>query len=139
MESVKSVSVFELYMIKPFVIALVSFVVFDFIFLGLLMGSWYKKELGVLGRVVNGEFALNYWAAAVVYLLLALGVAVFVLPAESWQIALGRGALLGLIIYGVYDFTNLAILNKYSLRLLAVDVVWGVCVTAAASVIAKVF
>ena len=36
-----------------------------------------------------------------------------------------QGAVYGLVLYGVYDFTNRAILEKWSLRLALADVAWG--------------
>ena len=33
--------------------------------------------------------------------------------------------ILGLIIYGVFDFTNLAIFENYSLKLGLIDMLWG--------------
>jgi len=36
-----------------------------------------------------------------------------------------EGAFLGGIIYGVYDFTNHAILTNYSMALAVMDMVWG--------------
>ena len=75
------------------------------------------------------------WAPAVlVYLLIAIGVVFFaVAPAESALDAAGRGALLGLVIYGVYDLTNNATLTGYPLSYAVADMVWGtfLCGTAA--------
>ena len=36
-----------------------------------------------------------------------------------------EGAFFGLVTYGVFDFTNHAILNNYSLPLAIMDTVWG--------------
>ena len=55
-----------------------------------------------------------------------------VLPAletRSWLAALGFGALLGLVAYGTYDFTNLSTLRNWPLALSLVDVAWGVALT----------
>ncbi len=37
----------------------------------------------------------------------------------------GSGALFGLVLYGVYDLTNLAVLEKWTLRVTLADIAWG--------------
>jgi hypothetical protein len=37
----------------------------------------------------------------------------------------GRAALLGLFIYSVYDFTNLALIDDYRIDLAIIDSLWG--------------
>ena len=62
------------------------------------------------------------------------GIIVFaVLPAQdasSGLRALGLGALLGLVAYGTYDFTNLSTLRDWPLSLSLIDVAWGCALTA---------
>ena len=41
-------------------------------------------------------------------------------------------ALIGLLVYGTYDLTNMATLRHWSLRLALVDIAWGTLVSAAA-------
>ena len=43
-----------------------------------------------------------------------------------------RAALIGLLVYGTYDLTNMATLRHWSLRLALVDIAWGTLVSAAA-------
>lgn len=40
------------------------------------------------------------------------------------------GSIYGLVVYGVYDLTNLAILANWTLKLTIVDILWGVFVNA---------
>ena len=47
--------------------------------------------------------------------------------------ALGAGALLGLVAYGTYDFTNLSTLKNWPLTLSLIDVCWGVVLTGVAA------
>lgn len=51
------------------------------------------------------------------------------LEARSWFTALGFGALLGLVAYGTYDFTNLSTLRNWPLALSLIDVAWGTVLT----------
>ena len=64
-----------------------------------------------------------------VYVLIPAGLVLFVRPmlgnnASLWQ-ALAWGAAYGLVVYGVYDLTNLAVLEKWSLRMTLADIAWG--------------
>jgi uncharacterized membrane protein len=54
--------------------------------------------------------------------------------ASYWN-AFGWGAIYALIVYGVYDFTNRGILEKWSLRLTVADIMWGVVLCGTVSVI----
>lgn len=79
----------------------------------------------------------NFWIAGVFYLLYVVGIVVFaVLPAQgqgNWLMALGLGALLGLVAYGTYDFTNLSTLRNWPLHLSLIDVAWGTLLTGVAA------
>ena len=70
------------------------------------------------------KFAIQprYWSAAIVYILLALGLYWFILKPNKpvWE-----AFLLGIIIYGVFDFTSHAIFKKYDLSVALMDTVWG--------------
>ena len=60
------------------------------------------------------------------YVLLGLGVAVFVVPrAHSVGNAAALGALFGLVVYGVYDLTNYSTLKDWPAQLTIADIAWG--------------
>lgn len=42
----------------------------------------------------------------------------------------GYGALLGLLAYGTYEFTNKAVIKGWPWQMVAVDTIWGVVLTA---------
>jgi uncharacterized membrane protein len=106
-----------------------AMLVLDSIWLTLAVPRIYKPALG--GLLADKP---NLAVAGVFYLLYVIGVVVFaVLPAvetRSWVQALGMGALLGLVAYGTYDFTNLSTLRHWPLTLSLIDVCWGVLLTA---------
>lgn len=101
----------------------------DLLWLGVLMRGFYRARFGHLmaDSVV--------WPAALAfYLLYGAGIVHFAArraagPGE----AAVQGALLGLLAYGVYDLTNLAVLRGWDPLGAAVDVAWGVALTAAAA------
>jgi uncharacterized membrane protein len=63
-----------------------------------------------------------------VYLLFALSFVVFILPLahNSLYWAALYGAVLGAVIYGVYDFTCLAIFKDFPITMGLVDWIWGI-------------
>lgn len=90
-----------------YVATLLTFLLLDGIWLGLLMAPTYRELLGSL--MLEKPLLLP---AAVFYCLYVIGCVVFVvLPALSWQRAAKLGALLGLVAYGTYDLTNWATLR----------------------------
>jgi uncharacterized membrane protein len=79
----------------------------------------------------------NLVVAAAFYLVYLVGLVVFtVLPAAhsgSWLQAIGLGALLGLVAYGTYDFTNLSTIRNWPAMVSVVDLAWGTTVSAIAA------
>lgn len=119
---------------RQFLIALVSFAVLDYLWLGLLMKDFYRRHLGHLARMSDGAMAPVWPVAALVYPALAAGLTVFVLSrARSPREALLLGAFFGLCTYGVYDLTNHATLRDWPATLTLVDMAWGtvICGTTA--------
>jgi len=114
-------------MVKKFIIASVIYLVLDGIWLGLIAKSFYFKSLGPIARRVGDSLKPDVLASVLAYIVLVLGVLIFVLPKTNGQIipALLYGALMGLIVYGVYDFTNMATLNIWSWKLVVIDLLWG--------------
>src|SRR4051812_35792428 len=110
----------------------VAFMVLDGIWLGLLMKNFYRDQLAPIVRLANGSIAPNWPAAVVVYVLLGTGIALLVIPrAPTVPLAAAYGALFGLVVYGVYDFTNYSTLRQWPLVLALADVTWGAVASAA--------
>jgi uncharacterized membrane protein len=115
----------------------VTFMVLDGIWLGLLMTNFYRDHLAAIARLSSdGRFAPNWGAALVVYLALGTGIALFAVPrASSLPSAAAFGALFGLVVYAVYDFTNYSTLRQYPFTLTLVDVAWGAFASAVCTVV----
>ena len=101
----------------------------DALWLGLVANKFYKSQLG---RLLLEK--PNMLAAVLFYVIFVIGIVVFaVMPAVaagSWKLALGYGALLGLVTYATYDLTNLATLKGFPLKVVIVDLIWGMVLTA---------
>jgi uncharacterized membrane protein len=109
--------------------ALVTIVALDALWLGAIARDFYYTRLGSL--LLDRP---NWLPVAVFYLIHALGIVVFVLPAaSSWPGAVPFGALFGVCVYAAYDFTNLATVRGWPLAVSLVDLAWGAAVTAAAA------
>jgi uncharacterized membrane protein len=99
----------------------------DFTWLAVIAKKIYFTEIGSLLRQTDGSLQPNVLSAVMVYVLLALGVIVFALPkaGNSPWMAMFWGAVLGLIVYGVYDYTNMATLENWTWKLTFIDIAWG--------------
>lgn len=110
-----------------FFFAFILVPIIDYIWLARIMQGFYLRELGEIARTEGGVFKPQILPAVGVYILLALSVITLVLPLAQQDISRAAfyGALVGLIVYGVYDLTNLAVLNNYSIKITVVDILWG--------------
>lgn len=125
------------YTLLGYVVTLIALIVIDFVWLAWIAKSMYAAELGGLLRKEP-----NLIAAGAFYLLYAAGLTFFAimpgLKLDSVLQAMALGAALGLVAYGTYDLTNLAVLNGYSLRIALIDIAWGTVASAATSALAVV-
>jgi uncharacterized membrane protein len=116
----------------------VAFMVLDAVWLGVLMKNFYRNQLAPIVRLADGGIAPNWPAAFVVYVLLGTGIALFVIPrAPTVSLAAVYGVLFGLVVYGVYDFTNYSTLRQWPFVLTMADVAWGAVASAAAAVVVR--
>lgn len=114
---------------KVALIAIVLFAVIDFIWLGYITSNFYGTHLAEIGRFQDGRIKPVMWAAVLVYILMTFSLVFFAMPLvaseTSWMTIFLKGAALGFVIYGIYDLTNYATLEKYPLVLLFADWAWG--------------
>jgi uncharacterized membrane protein len=123
---------------KLFIVVVFMFVLLDAIWLGLIMKGFYNQELGELARRNQGALAPRWGAAVLVYLLIPAGLVLFVRPLlksqDAFPVAFAWGALFGLVVYGVYDLTNFAVIDKWTLRMTVFDIAWGATICGGVSV-----
>ena len=124
---------------KLAIIGAVAFMVLDGVWLGVLMKNFYRAQLAPIIRLADGGIAPNWPAAFVVYALLGTGIALFVIPrAPTVSLAAAYGALFGLVVYGVYDFTNYSTLRQWPFVLTLADVAWGTVASAACAAVMRI-
>ena len=102
-------------------------------FLLVVVDSLYLSRISVpFGKMVEKiqkkPMKMKIAPAVVVYLALVGAWYFFIyreMKKRSFGENVGRAALLGLFIYSVYDFTNLALIDDYRLDLAIIDSLWG--------------
>lgn len=115
--------------------AVAIFLGIDAVWLKTMTGLFYEKRIG---HLLTDE--PNMIAAGVFYLFYLLALCIIILyPQIKAQASLVHiflmGALIGLMAYGTYDFTSLALYKGYTLDTALVDFVWGGLLTGTVSAI----
>lgn len=114
---------------------LVPLVVLDALWILGIAKNFYQKNMGFLfaEKVKYGPIFFFYplYALALVYLCVWPAI----LNGSPLEAVL-RGVVLGLAAYGAYDLTNHATISGWPLRMTAVDMLWGMAVSAIVSFLA---
>lgn len=124
--------------ISIFIAMLISIMILDYIWLGIITKNFIISQFGSLVKVVNGSIDVKLIYGIIAWTAIALGAMIFaVLPNETIPKAALMGALFGLISYTIYDFTNLTFIQGYSIKFAIVDVMWGTFLCGTISAIGK--
>jgi len=118
--------------IKVLLIAFPIYLVIDFLWIGVLMKGFYLKEYGEMARLINGSLSPRMLYTILAYVALLIGYIFFIYPnATSGTIgkAILYGVLFGFVVYGVFDFTNYAVLEKWTFKATFIDLFWGMFVS----------
>ena len=113
-------------MYKANIIATITLFILDFLWIGLYMGKQYEKQVK---NIQKTEMNVRFHFAIFAYLLMAVGLNLFVLPrirkGHELVDSLKYGLTFGVILYGVYDFTAGAVLKEWNIPLAFTDIAWG--------------
>jgi len=99
-------------------VSAIVFIVTDFIYLNLMKGYFDKQIQSVQGSIPK----MNYLGAALCYIFLIVGINYFIIKPKK---SVSDAFLLGIIIYGVYETTNYALLKNWSMLTVIIDTLWG--------------
>jgi uncharacterized membrane protein len=122
-----------LFFLKLYLLTVPIFFLLDIIWLGVVAKGFYRKHLGfILSPEVN-------WPAAVIfYLIYIAGILFFaVTPAierNSLLRALVWGGLYGFFTYATYDLTNMALIKGWPIKIVVVDILWGMALCSVVAV-----
>jgi uncharacterized membrane protein len=101
-----------------YLLTAIVFVVLDGIYLNLIKGYFNKQVKSIQGSPI--QFNLIY--VAITYVFLIFGINYFIIKKKR---SVKEAALLGLTIYGVYEFTNISLFKNWSILTAIIDTVWG--------------
>jgi uncharacterized membrane protein len=93
--------------------------VLDTLYLSTIGG---KPFLKMVENIQKKSTVMDYLSAAVVYFLMIIGFNYFVVQKRFSNT---EAFLLGVLIYGVFDFTNMALFSDYKLAIAIQDTLWG--------------
>lgn len=111
----------ELEDIKKILLIIVLLIVIDVPMLAFFNWDMYQSNLKGIN---NGELELSglkIVSAIICYLIMGFGIYYFSVKEKNLMNAL----ILGFVVYGVYNTTNFATMNKYSLKVSIIDTLWG--------------
>ena len=113
---------------------------FLFIFLLILIDSLYlfglKDTHNRQIKAIQGvDLQVRYYPAVIFYLIAGLAYIYVIYPLgkSSGKDIIKYGALMGLLMYGTFDFTNLALFKNYTLKYAIMDTIWGMTLIAIVS------
>lgn len=95
-----------------------------------------NKYLNMYAKVTKQRTEMNSAYGLIAYIIMTLSVFLFVVPGMHMSVIIHKepliwasikhGLLFGFVIYGVYNFTNLATLgSSWNLGIAITDLVWG--------------
>jgi uncharacterized membrane protein len=108
----------------------IVFIVIDSVYLNFIKDYFNNQVKLIQGSSIK----INSYAMIICYIILIFGINYFIIiPNRSILDAF----LLGLIIYGVYETTNMALFSKWSWTTVVIDTLWGGILFALTTTIIK--
>ena len=101
---------------------LVLILLLDYVMLMLINKKMYLDAFSVIN---NGPIIINnrtWIAGSITYLLLALIIYFFII---KQKLNITYAIILGFLVYGIYNGTNLATINLYNTKIAILDSLWG--------------
>jgi uncharacterized membrane protein len=99
-------------------ISAIVLITIDFVYLNLMKGYFNHQIKSIQGSALK----INYLGVAICYIFLIVGINYFIIKPRK---SVSDAFLLGIIIYGVYETTNYALLKNWSILTVIIDTLWG--------------
>ncbi len=111
-----------MYIVKSVIILLILDVIWI-----MIQKHRYEK---LVNFVQKSPMSVNIFGSIFAYILMVVGLIVFVLPnvqksKNKLMASLKYGGLYGLTVYGIFNATNIAIFKNYSVSTGIIDTIWG--------------
>ena len=122
--------------LKPFFLLAIIILVIDLLWINYIVGDMWKKNVET---VQKSPMEVRKPYALLSYVLIIFGIYYFIqmnMTKDTYvKDSLVKGFIYGFILYGVFDFTNLAIFKEFDLKSAMIDMAWGGLLTASALLI----
>jgi len=99
-------------------ISAIVFISIDFVYLNIIKDYFLNQ----IKLVQGSQPKMNYLGVALCYIFLIFGINYFIIKPHK---SVNDAFLLGIIIYGVYESTNYALLKNWSILTVIIDTLWG--------------
>lgn len=90
----------------------------DYLYLSFVGGPPFLR---MVSKIQNEKPVVNMYSAAVAYMFIIVALYKFAINSSSYF----DSFLLGVVIYGIFDFTNMAVFKKYEIKVAIQDTIWG--------------
>jgi uncharacterized membrane protein len=101
-----------------YLLSAIIFVILDGLYLNLIKGYFNKQVKAIQGT----EIQINIIATGITYIFLIFGLNYFIIRNHK---SVKDAALFGLVIYAVFEFTNLALFKNWFITTTIIDSLWG--------------
>jgi len=99
-----------------------------FLILDLAWINFFKLIFNPMIENIQGsKVELNHYGSVLAYVVLIISYLGIAFNGDKPDYF--RGVLLGLAIYGVFEFTNLTMFSKWQYKILIIDIMWGLFVS----------
>lgn len=107
--------------IKKFFLVSIIVLVIDLLWLSLFLGKYFGK---MVLKIQGEDMVVNKYIAFLSYLFIIFSIYYFIILKDNGKMHLDA-FLLGLFVYGIFEFTSGAIFKKWEILPLFIDTVWG--------------
>ena len=115
--------------LKMFLIAYPVTIFIDLFWIRSVMRDFYHENfVKFIERFQLQGFEVKLAPALLAWMLMVFGAIIFVVPlvrAKPLSLVFAHGAFFGLIVYGIYDLTNLATITSWPAKFAMIDIGWG--------------
>lgn len=108
--------------LKQFITVLLMLVILDIIWLTIISRGMYQETIK---NIQKNKLNIKILPAIFTYPLIAFGICKFVLSNDTSNEKGILGLMFGFVIYGIYNGTNYAIFDNWSLETSIKDTLWG--------------
>jgi uncharacterized membrane protein len=99
-------------------VSAIVFITTDFVYLNVIKDYFLNQ----IKLVQGSEPKVNFLGVALCYIFLIAGINYFIIKPRK---SVNDAFLLGIVIYGVYETTNYALLKNWSIFTVFIDTLWG--------------